>query len=231
MPRKPNKKKMYKKRRNIGRPPSKPLGAPRPYLFKRHSSSVQGLSPANSYWTSTGNNLGRTFKFQLNNLGDSTDYTNLFKYYRLKGARIRLYFSNTGSLYDDVGNKSNNGQLMVTIDRNTNGLTTANATEATYLQSQTCKRRLALGGDRKPIDIYMPLKQSNIIYDNPDVTSDETYSLINPKWVGTYQPDVQHYGFNIMVQRVDGQPFTDGVSNMQYVRVLTTVYLECKKVS
>ena len=60
-----NKKKrtMYKRRQIIGRPPSRPLAAPRPYLFKRHISEVQQLSPTNGYWVSDVNNLGKAFAF------------------------------------------------------------------------------------------------------------------------------------------------------------------------
>lgn len=223
-----NKKKMYKKR-NIGRPPSRALSAPRPYLFKRTISEVETLIGSNTYWISNGNNLGKAFAFSLASMAQETDFKNLFKYYRLKGARVRMYFSNTGSNATSESGTSSfpNSQIMVTIDRNLNGETGGVADENNYLQSQTAKRRIALGGDRRPIDIYMPLRQSNLLYETSVLARN---SLQSPKWVATANDQIPHYGFNLMFQRVDGEGFTSGFGNSQSVRIITTIYLECKKV-
>ncbi len=105
------------------------------------------------------------------------------------------------------------------------------ADENHYLQSQTVKRRLALGGDRRPIDIYMPLKQAVEIYEGGSgTTTQPRNALCYPKWVSTENDLIPHFGYNIMAQRVDGTGFTSGFSNYQTVRILTTIYLECKKV-
>lgn len=223
-----NKKKMYKKR-NIGRPPSRALSAPRPYLFKRTISEVETLIGSNTYWISNGNNLGKAFAFSLASMAQETDFKNLFKYYRLKGARVRMYFSNTGSNATSESGTSSfpNSQIMVTIDRNLNGETGGVADENNYLQSQTAKRRIALGGDRRPIDIYMPLRQSSLLYETSVLARN---SLQSPKWVATANDQIPHYGFNLMFQRVDGEGFTSGFGNSQSVRIITTIYLECKKV-
>lgn len=145
----------------IGRP-GRPLAAPRPYLFKRHISETLSLSNSSppAGWTSTAHNLGKAFGWTLTSVNDHDDFKNLFKYYRLKGARVRMYFSNTGSMFDDAGGVSNNGQILMTVDRNVNGATGLVATESHYLDSQTSKRRLCLRSDGKPVDIYMPLKHA-----------------------------------------------------------------------
>lgn len=231
MPRFTKNKKGMKKRytRKIGRPPAKPLSAPRPYLFKRTVSEVQTLSSSNAFWSSNVNNLGKSFAWSLSSITGETDFQNLFKYYRLKGARVRMYFSNTGSTSTSESGTSvfPNTQILVSIDRNMNGETANVADEAQYLSSQTVKRRLALGGDRKPIDLYMPLKQGGLVYDTTTTTNN---TLTNPKWLDTGNDTTPHWGYNIMLQRVDGQGFTSGFSNMQSVRLLTTLYFECKKV-
>ena len=223
------KRKNYRRKPTIGRPPRKPLGAPRPYLFKRTISEVQTLSVDNPYWITDVNNLGKAFAFSLASMTGDTDFQNLFKYYRLKGARVRLYFSNTGSSSTSESGTSvfPNSQILVSMDRNMNGETGGVADESNYLSSQTVKRRIALGGDRKPIDIYMPLKQANEIYESATVSRN---TLTSPKWIATENDSVPHFGFNLMFQRVDGQNFSNGFSNYQSVRILTTIYLECKKV-
>ena len=141
------KKRTYRKKATIGRPPRKPLSAPRPYLFKRHISEVQTLSPSNTYWVNNVNNIGKAFAFSLESMTGETDFTNLFKYYRLKAARVRIYFSNTGSSSTSESGTSvfPNSQTLVTIDRNMNGETGGVADESNYLSSQTAKRRIAPG--------------------------------------------------------------------------------------
>lgn len=223
------KKRTYKRKiAKIGRPPKKPLSAPRPYYFKRMLSQTATLSSSDSFWVAQGSNLGKAFAFSLSGLQGDTDFTNLFKYYRLKGARVRMYFSNTGSVPVVSGTtKYPNSQILVTIDRNLNGETADVANESHYLQSQTAKRRIALGGDRKPIDIYMPLKQGNLVYQTNTQTNN---TMISPKWLSTDNPDTPHWGYNVMLQRVDGEAFTEGTSNRQSVKILTTLYFQCKKV-
>lgn len=229
-----NNKKAYKKRpmrrrRVIGKPPSRALATPRPYLFKRtiaETLSLSNTAPPDG-WTSTVNNLGKAFGWTLSAVNDYTDFTSLFKYYKLKGARVRMYFSNTTSVASDGTNAPNNGQILMTIDRNMDGDASGVATETKYLDSQTAKRKLCLRNDGKPIDIYMPLKQLTEIV---NVSGTSTSTMTSPKWVGTDEFAVPHYGYNIMLQRIDGQPFSNGFSNSQYVKMLTTLYFECKKV-
>ena len=171
---KSNKKRTYRKKKQIiGRPPKRPLSAPRPYLFKRTVSEVQTLTSSNSFWSANVNNLGKSFAWSLSSITGETDFQNLFKYYRLKGARVRMYFSNTGSTATSESGTSvfPNSQILVSIDRNLNGETANVADEAQYLSSQTVKRRIALGGDRRPIDIYMPLKQGGLVYDTQTTTN------------------------------------------------------------
>jgi len=225
--RRPRKKNLTKKRSLIGRPPLRALSAPRPYLFKRTQALTVNLNPNDPYWHTEGSNIGKAWAFSLSGLTDHSDFQDLFKYYRLKGCRLRMYFSNTGSNVSSNSSKFANAQILVTIDRNLNGETTNVATEDHYLQSQTAKRFIALGGDRKPVDIYMPLKQGNLVYQTPTTTSN---TMMSPKYVSTETPDTPHWGFNMMLQKVDGSGFSDGHSNYQAVKIITTIYLECKKV-
>ncbi len=213
---------------------ARPLGAPSVYRFKREVDELVALVGTPDGWTrETGGAataLGKTFAFALSTLGDYSDFQNLFKYYRIKGARVRMYFSNNVSRADQgTPDNSSNKQIMIMLDRNVDGVG-APAETTTYLTSQTKKRFIALQGTRKPsVDVYMPLKQSADIF----ATAGAPTALISPKWLNTSDTEaagVPHYGFNINMQRIDKGTFTAGMSGNQYVRVITTLYIECKKV-
>lgn len=211
--------------------PARPLQAPGIYQFKREIDELVPLVGTPDGWTSGSENaLGKTFVYALNQIGDYSDFQNLFKYYRIKGARVRMYFSNNVSRADQgANNLASNKQIMVMLDRNVDGVGTP-AEVTSYLTSQTKKRFIALQTSRKPsVDIYMPLKQASDLF----ASSGAPTALVSPKFVNTSDQEasqVPHYGVNINLQRLDKQAFTSGIANNQYARIITTLYMECKKV-
>lgn len=220
----------YRKKRKYNRP-KRPLKAPGVYRFKREVDTLVALVGTPDGWTlNSDNSLSRVWAFALNSVGDYTDFQNLFKYYRIKGARVRMYFSNNVSRGDQGPSpgEASNKQIMVQIDRNMDG--TGTPTINQLLTSQTKRRFIALQGTRKPsVDIYMPLKQSTDIFG----TAGAPTALASPKWLNTADTEaagVPHYGIAMNLQRIDGSGFSTGISNSQYVRVITTLYIECKKV-
>lgn len=231
---KDNKKKNRGKRkytRKIGRP-GKALRPANPYLFKRTVCETLHLSNAEppAGWTSTVNNLGKAFGWTLSAIHDYDDFTNLFKFYRLKGARVKMYCSNTSSGFGSgrTTDESPNGQIIATIDLNQDGNSSLVATESHYLDSQTAKRRLMLRNDGRPsLDIYMPLKQLTEVR---NVAGGTAVAMTKPKFVGTNNAFLPHYGYNIMLQRIDGNGFSANVGNKQIIKMYTTLYFECKKV-
>lgn len=222
------------KRAAQGRPPIRSLGAPKPYYFKRSFQNVETLHASNGFWTTSGNNLAKSWGFSLNASVPSNDeFSSLFKYYKIVGARLRMYFSNTGSevTTHSGAEKFPNSQILVTIDRNQDGDVSAVADDNLYLQSQTSRRLLAFNSNGKPLDIYMPLYQQNIVQGQDGTTLTTKRQMIKPKFISTQDAgDVSHFGYNMMLQRVDGEEFSDSMSNAQKVRILTTLYLQCKKV-
>ena len=230
MPVKKHQKKRVNKKTNKNRKGtlSKP---PSVYRFKREIDELVALTGTPDSWTlNSDNSLSKVFAYALNSLGDYSDFQNLFKYYRIKGARVRMYFSNNVSRADQGPSPglASNKQIMIQVDRNMDG--TGVPTINSLLTSQTKKRFIALQGTRKPsVDIYMPLKQSTDIFG----TAGAPTALISPKWLNTADTEaagVPHYGLAINMGRVDKGTFTTGISNSQYVRVITTLYIECKKV-
>jgi len=205
------------------------VGLPKTYRFKREIDELVALTGTPDSWTlNSDNSLSKVFAYALNSVGDYSDFQNLFKYYRIKGARVRMYFSNNVSRGEQSQNESSNKQIMVQIDRNMDGVGVPSLN--TLLTSQTKKRFVALQGTRKPsVDVFMPLKQSTDIFG----TAGAPTALVSPKWLNTADSEaagVPHYGLAINMGRIDKGTFSSGLSNSQYVRVITTLYIECKKV-
>lgn len=223
-----NRTKKSKAKPKINRP-GRALATPEIYRFKRETDELVALAGVPESWTANSDNsLSKVFAYALNSVGDYTDFQSLFKYYRIKGARVRMYFSNTGSDTIAANYNSANKQIMVQIDRNTDG--TDVPTINKLLTSQTKKRFVALQGTSKPsVDIYMPLKQATDMFG----TAGAPTALVSPKWLNTSDTEaagVPHYGLSINLGRVDKSVFTTGLSNNQYVRIISTLYIECKKV-
>lgn len=231
----PRTKRTYRKRPNFrkkkynGNRKGSLSKTPSIYRFKRETDELVALTGTPDSWTlNSDNTLAKTFAFALNSVGNFSEFQALFKYYRIKGARVRMYFSNNVSRAEQSQNESSNKQIMIQMDRNMDGVSIPDINS--LLQSQTKKRFIALQNTRKPsVDVYMPLKQATELY----ATAGTATGLISPKWLNTADTasaGVPHYGFNINMGRVDRSGFSSGISNSQYVRIITTLYIECKKV-
>ena len=100
------------KRRKLGS--LAPSMRPMIFKFKRdlEETLVLSATAAPDGWTLDGNS--RVYKnvgWALNSIGDPTDFTNLFKQYKLCGARMKFFFSNTSS--DQESNAYSNSQLLI----------------------------------------------------------------------------------------------------------------------
>lgn len=230
--RKRNPRKYRYKRRGGKKTAQLPLiMRPLRYRFKRDLEQVVQLnsSPAPDGWNADGNyRLYGNLAWSLGSLGATSmsDFTNLFRQYKIHGARVRFYFSNTVSGSSTVGTAlgevayNTNSQMLVRMSTNQRGLTETLDT-AYWTQRQAKKYRTAINGG-KPIDVYMPLFIKNEIASSTGTTT----SMKKPQFVSTDQTNVVHHGLNISVERVDGQPFSDNHNNYQYMKVITTLYLE-----
>lgn len=223
----------YRKPRYTVRAP-RPLGTGAIHSFKQSFEQVIGLNTTAppSGWSANGNNLYRSLVFKLTDIQQHGEFTDLFAMYKLKGVRMQMYFSNNSaeSMETTAGGTtiSPNQQMLVWTDRNT-GTSAFTGTTDEMLNSQTAKKKLALRTDGRPLDIYMPVRVMNTI--------EQDSSFVRPApapkstWIGTDYPSVEHYGLNMMIQRVDGQTFTTSINNSQYARIIYTLYFSTKKVA
>lgn len=227
-PRKYNKKRVVKRR--LMRP-QRGLTTPSIHAFKRSITQTIQLSTTAvpEGWYASGNNLYKNWGFSLSSLNSFQEFTDLFKYYKIAGCRLQLYFSNTGSNPTMGSNMYYpNSQILMHLDTNRDGEdSSTTGLEATYLNSQTAKKKLCLNSTGRPIDIYMPLRQQSMVYGGATNTD---YATVKPKWISTNESTTPHFGYKMMLQRVDGQAFSGLTTNTQYVKIVNTLYFKCKKV-
>lgn len=202
------------------------------YRFKRDLERTLDLSgttptgwyPVDNMFTST---LGYSLD-SLDNYGEFVGNINqpgngLFKQYRLLGVRLRIYASNTQS---STTTKAPNAQIIVRMAANNSGKVQANNMNISYWeQLQRKKYRTLLNGGR-PLDIYFPLSQlKEVVSTGANMTA-----MSKPRFIDTTNPGVIHYGLNIALGRADGQAFTSNLTNSQHLRLIQTVYFECRGV-
>lgn len=209
------------------------------YLFKRSITSVIPLAVGalTDGWTDAGDNgIYKQFVFNLNQLtgASQTDFTNLFKRYKIAGAKVELSFNNNASVISSVPQLNSStvpgGQLQVytTPNRTGRARTALNPlTEAVLMNTQAKKKRLALNGGH-PLKYYMKPTQLNQIYASATNTD---YAVQRAQYISTGEPSAEHYGLEMYINRVDGQALSSGLEGTgQTMRQTTTFYLAFKGV-
>jgi hypothetical protein len=193
---------------------------PSVHIFKR--SFIQNIQLSNAAvpagWTADGNAIYRNFEYTLNDLPSPTDFVNLFGQYKLNAVKQEIIVANTTT--DD-----DNSQLMMWWDTKRDGQNTA-LTEPYFLTSQTAKHTILKPPFGNQIRMFSSLRQLSNTYK----LTDDDYAIVKPRYISTNEPNTPHYGTSMRIERVDGRPFGTDLANFQYAKIITTVYLSCKKV-
>lgn len=197
------------------------------FRFKRQFQEIVYLQNPVTNWTPEAKGLYRQFVYALNELPGYTDFTALFASYRLTGVKVDMYFSNTGSTTMQEGNYVANSQILLRTAPWPNGQTQA-LTEDQMLETSSTKTQLALKNNGRPCTSFTKLRQLSNTYQAALTPPD--YVMVRPKWIATTEVATPHYGLNVRLDRVDGQDFTTGFENGQFMRIIHTVYLETRQV-
>lgn len=216
------------------------------YLFKRQTTEViplvatgsteHGWLPASGDGSDPG--IFKQWQFSLSQLASastegSTDFTNLFKRYKIAAVKVELSFSNTASAVTSTASAAAavppNCQLQVftTPNRSGRARTASNPlTEKELMNTQAKRKRLALNGGR-PLKFYMRVNQLGMVYVS---TTDTDYAVQRPQYISTGETGCVHYGLEMYINRVDGQALSSQQTTNQYMRCTTTYYLAFKGV-
>ncbi|AXH78951.1 MAG: capsid protein [Circular genetic element sp.] len=227
-----NKRKSYKSK--LGRP-SRGL-TQSTYFFTRKKSNVIKLSDttlSDGWNVSSDNGIYKDWNFNLSELTDYTDFTALFKQYKICAVQVELTFNNTGSVVS--ANDGSTASIMpgtqlqlYTIPNRVGKARGALSplTEAIVLNTQASKKRLALNGGR-PLKYYMKLNQLGEIF-NTSINTD--YVVTRPRYISTDEVNTKHYGMEMYLNRVDGVTLSSDIANEQVMRETITYYIACKGV-
>lgn len=206
------------------------------YLFKRKVSEVVALADStleNGWLVSSDNGVYKSWTFNLNQISTRTDFTALFKQYKICGIGLEVCFNNTqSSITGNVSGTPNvapGTQLQVyTIPNRVGKARTVldPLTEQIVLDTQAHKKRLALNGGR-PLKFFFKVNQLGMVFHNAANTD---YTVSPARYLSTAETGTEHYGFEMYINRVDGQSLSSNIANEQTARITTTYYLACKGV-
>lgn len=214
----------YIRRRKITKPKAVLVNNPKVFPFKRQMEEYVDFSSPPSDWVTTlDNQLVRTFTYNLNDLPNHSEFTNLFAQYKLNYAIVEMFpnVSQMTSGYVAVGGAASN--YIVTVWRNTHGVPLNAAFTRDELLEIGSKRTFMMP-TVKPTRFKMPLKQLSATYAS---TLNTDYATVKPRYINTTEDTTQHYGINVAISRVDGTAFN---SNAPNCLVRSTILLTCKQV-
>jgi len=204
------------------------------YLFKRRLTTVVELSNADSGgWISAPDNksMYKQWNFKLSDLAgvDNTDFTNLFRRYRINAAKVEMSFSNTGSV-PAPGGSGGNFQMQLYTRANRSGRSEEIITEQSMLNTQASKKRLCLNNGR-PIKYYMKLNQLSETFANVGGLPNTDYTVQKPRYVSTGETGCEHYGLDMFINRVDNETLGSNLASApQVMRCTITYYMSFKGV-
>lgn len=182
--------------------------------------------------TTDGGAVGQ-IRVSLDDFPSHTDFTNLFRQYKLNYLKLIFYPSGnsvaTGATRDEGGNYSNNQVLIRTMLNRTGIAIGAGNTISEWSQVQA-KKQWMLATD-KPTTITCRLSQLTPVAANDQNPVNEEYSVKKPTYVSTNNADVLHYGLNVRFDSLNGIPISQTDVIWPSFRIVAKVYLTAKGVA
>ncbi|AXH77077.1 MAG: capsid protein [Cressdnaviricota sp.] len=212
---------------------------PSTYKFKRAFTDVVTLSSVDTPpagWSIVDNAMTTQMVFALEQLGDPADFSNLFRKYKIAGVKTQMYFTNTATKNDGFGSvypaaTQRVPQLMLYTNVNQTGRVNGTFTEQYFLNTQTARKRTIIHDNTRPITLYHRVKQLNRVYSSGQVAGDNDYALSDPKYVSTQDKTVEHYGYEMRIQHVSGDPWPAANSTTPVrMKLIHTFYFSCQGV-
>lgn len=242
---KPYKKRVYKRRlyrkKRLFKPQRGLTRSTIPFTRERetyfHLSDLTGsaTAPFSNFTHTTDGGVVGQLRVQLDDFPDHSDFTNLFRQYKINGIKITMYPSANTTLSGQSGdisaggNYSNNQVLIRTMFNRTGIAIGAGNTISEWSQVQA-KKQWMLAKD-KPTVIFCKTSQLTPVAAGDSTPGDEEYAVIRPKYVSTNHPDSLFYGLNIRFDSLNGSPLSQTDQIWPQFRIVAKIYITCKGVA
>jgi hypothetical protein len=202
-----------------------------------HLSDLTGSATApfsNFTHTNDGGVVGQ-LRVQLDDFPAESDFTNLFRQYKINAIKVTMYPSANTTLsgasgdISQGGNYSNNQVLIRTMYNKTGIAIGAGNTISEWSQIQA-KKQWMLARDR-PTTIYCPTSMLVPIAAGDAEHANYEYAVTLPKYVSTNHPDAIYYGLNIRFDSLNGTALSQSDQIWPQFRIVAKIYMTCKGVA
>lgn len=179
----------------------------------------------NMVHTTDGGAAGQ-IQVKLNQFAGYTDFTNLFKQYKLNYIQMTFYpagnMTATGETRDEGGPRGNNN-VLIRVMRNQTAIAIGTGNTISEWSQLQAKKQWLLAQD-KPTSFGCKLSLRTAV-EPADVA-------VGPsKYITTNDADVPHQGVNIRFDSLDGRPINQTDNIWPAFRVVSKLYFTCKGVA
>ena len=198
---------------------------PRVYSYFRLKENLLAFEAPDDGWVESivDNSIMKTFTFSLGELPNNSEFTNLYRQYKLNHAVIKM-FPSYSSIVSTTGPVVANN-IIITVWPNTDGKALdASFSSAKLLEKQAKKQWMF--PQNKPTSISMPLFQLGNTYGG-SITNPVDYAVRKPRYISTEEVNTPHYGFNVHIRKVDGSAFG---TNSPRLLIKEKIYFTTKQV-
>ena len=180
--------------------------------------------------TDDGGAVGQ-ISIKLSDFPGHTDFTNLFRQYKLNYMKLTFYPAANaipgGVVRDEGGNYSNNN-ILIRTKLNRTGIAIGSGNTISEWSQVQAKKQWMLAQD-KPTTIMCKLNQLGSV-SHGDGTS-VTDAVSAPRYISTNDPDVNHLGLDVRFDSCSGLAIDNDNAVWPQFRIVCKVYMTCKGVA
>lgn len=227
-------KRRYRHRRKLARLKSI---IPSEYYFTRSQvfdlniNTIDSVSPQAVFYNFNNadgrNAIVAQYKFQLSQVTDWSEFSNLFAMYKIPAVSMKIY----PSCGIGGGNTRDNSQMIIYTMPTAHlmggqGGASSVVKEENFLVSQVCQKRLLLNNNTAhPISFYMKTKQAV----TDDTATPQVHKMVHPQWIPfnrTGAESADHWGVTQRWQSINNSVTMPNVQ----CKIIVKYYIACKQV-
>lgn len=221
-----------------------PFTRERETYFRLEDLTGTGTSPFGNFVHTTDGGVVGQIAIKLTDYPSSSDFTNLFRQYKLNYMKIILVPSATQT---QTGNATGTGvydynkQVMVRTKLNRTGIAIGAGNTISEWSQVQAKKQWVLAREKATI-ITCRLSQLGVAQSGglpvESATAQTEWTVMKPKYISTNNPQVTHFGLDIRFDSVDGTSLNQGLDSegkqiriFPDFRIISKVYFTCKGVA